>query len=100
MEEEYQEDYQEYLKEISSEIAKKKIQEFKDGCNEAYEIIKERRESLDKVSPAEVKKALRRMLGYFLATEEYEKCSFIKDLYISKFNEDISPVDPILEWEA
>lgn len=94
------EEYQEHIEELKSEIAKKQIQEFIDGCNETYQILLESKDSLDKIPPKEAKKALRRMLGYFQVTEEYEKCSFIKNLYISKFNEEITPVDPILEWKV
>lgn len=76
----------------ASELRKKR---FIEGCNEAYDILKEVGDAVIKEeNKLEVKEAINRAIGYFVFEEDYEKCHELKLIYKNFYGEDPSPIQP------
>lgn len=66
---------------------------FIEGCEEGYRLLQTiGPDCLNQTEVHEAKEALSRMIGHFIYTEEYEKCSFIKQVYKKKYKENITPI--------
>ena len=82
-------------REIIDQMIREKEKQFSNGCQEGYLLIQEHgREALDLTDKESAQEACRRMLGYFIQIEEYEKCSAIQKVYKQAFKKDISPIFP------
>ena len=93
------EDFEDYIqdteKEIIEQMIREKEKQFSDGCQEVYLLIQEHgKKALDLSDKESAQEACRRMLGYFIQVEEYEKCSVIQKVYNQTFKKDISPIFP------
>ena len=74
-------------------IAQRIRREFIEGCEEGYVMLKSNGpDCLKLTTESEAREALSRMLGHFTYMEEYEKCSFIKDLYEETYKDKITPI--------
>jgi phosphosulfolactate synthase (CoM biosynthesis protein A) len=81
--------------ELIDQLIREKEKQFSQGCQEGYLLIKEHgKKALDLSDKESVQEACRRMLGYFIQIEEYEKCSVIKKVYNQAFKKDIVPILP------
>jgi hypothetical protein len=66
---------------------------FIEGCEDGYELLRVNgQECLNVVPDAQAREALRRMIGHFQYTEEYEKCSLIAEIYKERYKEKIIPI--------
>jgi hypothetical protein len=82
-------------KEIIEKMIKEKEKQFSLGCQEGYLLIeKHGREALDLTDKESSEEAVRRMLGYFIQIEEYEKCTVLQNVYREVFKKEISPIFP------
>ena len=93
------EEFEEYIssedKKIVEEMIREKEKAFSQGCREGYQLLKDYGTNvIGKTELSEAKEALNRMMGYFIQTEEYEKCSEIQKIYLQIFKEDVSPIFP------
>lgn len=82
-------------KEIIEKMIKEKEKQFSQGCQEGYLLIeKHGKEALDLTDKESSEEAVRRMLGYFIQIEEYEKCAVLQSVYREVFKREISPIFP------
>ena len=82
-------------KEIIEKMIKEKEKQISQGCQEGYLLIeKHGREALDLTDKESSEEAVRRMLGYFIQIEEYEKCTVLQNVYRQVFKKEISPIFP------
>ena len=78
---------------ILDDLIKAKRKAFIEGCEEGYELLRVNgQECLNVVPEFEAREALRRMLGHFEQTEEFEKCSLIAEVYKERYKEKITPI--------
>jgi len=78
--------------EILAQFNKTPRQQFIEGCLEAYELF-EQGAQIGEVGPDGSEcLAIRRILGFFIDAEEYEKCSLIKRILEEKFPGQTEPV--------
>jgi hypothetical protein len=81
--------------ELIDQLIREKEKQFSQGCQEGYLLIQEHgKKALDLSDKESVQEACRRMLGYFIQVEEYEKCSVIQNVYSQAFKKEISPIFP------
>lgn len=94
------EDFEEMIRrgeqQFQEDLRAERIEEFIGACEEGYKMIEDHGvECVDsKGETDEVKRALNRMLGYFIHLEEYEKCFKIKSVYLEVFRKEPSPEIP------
>lgn len=93
------EDFEDYIQDAERHITEKLIREkekqFTEGCIEGYNLLREHGSSaIEKTEPEQAKEALNRMMGYFIQTEEYEKCSDIQRIYQRVFGQETTPIFP------
>ena len=93
------EDFEDYIqdteKEIIEQMIREKEKQFSNGCQEGYLLIQEHgREALDLTDKESAQEACRRMLGYFIQIEEYEKCTVLQKVYKQTFKKDMVPIFP------
>ncbi len=82
-------------REIIDQMIREKEKQFSDGCQEGYLLIQEHgREALDLTDKESAQEACRRMLGYFIQIEEYEKCTVLQKVYKQTFKKDVVPIFP------
>ena len=82
-------------REIIDQMIREKEKQFSNGCQEGYLLIQEHgREALDLTDKESAQEACRRMLGYFIQVEEYEKCTVLQKVYKQTFKKDIVPIFP------
>jgi hypothetical protein len=78
--------------ELMDDFIKAQRKAFIEGCEEGYNLLQTAGpDCLNMTEKAHAKEALRRMLGHFTTTEEYEKCSFIKKIYEDRYRGKITP---------
>jgi hypothetical protein len=81
--------------ELIDQLIREKEKQFSQGCQEGYLLIQEHgKKALDLSDKESAQEACRRMLGYFIQVEEYEKCSVIQKVYNQAFKKVISPIFP------
>jgi len=81
--------------ELIDQLIREKEKQFSQGCQEGYLLIQEHgREALDLTDKESSEEAVRRMLGYFIQIEEYEKCTVLQNVYRQAFKKEISPIFP------
>jgi hypothetical protein len=81
--------------ELIDQLIREKEKQFSQGCQEGYLLIQEHgKKALDLSDKESAQEACRRMLGYFIQVEEYEKCSVIQKVYNQTFKKEISPIFP------
>jgi phosphosulfolactate synthase (CoM biosynthesis protein A) len=81
--------------ELIDQLIREKEKQFSEGCQEGYLLIQEHgKKALDLSDKESAQEACRRMLGYFIQVEEYEKCSVIQKVYNQAFKKVISPIFP------
>jgi hypothetical protein len=61
-------------------------------CRQGYELIEQGAQVSDLEDPSQANLAMRRMLGLFIDTEEYEKCGVLKIILEREFPGNTSPV--------
>jgi hypothetical protein len=66
--------------------------QFIEWCNEGYSMLTKNMELTDVAEKEEANLAMRRMLGYFIDEEEYEKCKIIKTSLDSNFPGNTEPL--------
>jgi hypothetical protein len=82
-------------REIIDQMIREKEKQFSNGCQEGYLLIQEHgREALDLTDKESAQEACRRMLGYFIQIEEYEKCTVLQKVYKQTFKKDMVPIFP------
>jgi hypothetical protein len=82
-------------REIIDQMIREKEKQFSNGCQEGYLLIQEHgREALDLTDKESAQEACRRMLGYFIQIEEYEKCTVLQKVYKQTFKKDVVPIFP------
>ena len=82
-------------REIIGQMIREKEKQFSNGCQEGYLLIQEHgREALDLTDKESAQEACRRMLGYFIQIEEYEKCTVLQKVYKQAFKKDMVPIFP------
>jgi len=82
-------------REIIDQMIREKEKQFSNGCQEGYLLIQEHgREALDLADKESAQEACRRMLGYFIQIEEYEKCTVLQKVYKQTFKKDVVPIFP------
>lgn len=80
---------------LSRKVSELRKKQFIEGCNEAYDILKEVGDQvITEENKLEVKEAINRAIGYFVQEEEYEKCQELKLIFQNVYGEDPSPVQP------
>ena len=78
---------------ILDDLIKAQRKAFIEGCEEGYELLKVNgQECLNVVPESQAREALRRMLGHFEYTEEFEKCTLIANIYKERYQEKITPI--------
>lgn len=81
--------------EIIDQMIREKEKQFSHGCQEGYLLITQHgKKALDLADKESAQEACRRMIGYFIQVEEYEKCSTIQKVYKQAFKKEISPIFP------
>lgn len=94
------EDFEDYIREREraeeEKERKEMIKGFSLACEEGYKLIEDHGSECiaSRDGREEAQRALNRMLGYFIQTEEYEKCSKIKSVYLEVFRKDPKPELP------
>jgi len=90
---EEREDYEDFdSTELLEDLIKAQRKRFIEGCEEGYELLMVNgSECLSSVPEDQAKEALRRMLGHFEKTEEFEKCTFILGVYKDNYKGKIEP---------
>jgi hypothetical protein len=91
------EDFEEYIKDAENRykehLIKEKEKEFSEGCLEGYSFIKEN--GWEYIEPKDsTEEAIQRMLGYFIQIEHYEKCAFLKKVFVEVFKKEPTPIFP------
>lgn len=90
-----EEDDDEYL---YGELTNEKIRQseiiFSEGCREGFDALVEDGEKCFKGKDKFTASTIKRMLGYFIQTEEYEKCSILKVIFEKEFGITPTPVFP------
>ena len=82
-------------KELIDQMIKEKEKQFSQGCQEGYLLIEQHgKKALDLTDEESAQEACRRMLGYFIQVEEYEKCTVLQKVYKQTFKKDIVPIFP------
>ena len=82
-------------REIIDQMIREKEKQFSNGCQEGYLLIQQHgREALDLTDKESAQEACRRMLGYFIQIEEYEKCTVLQKVYKQTFKKDMVPIFP------
>lgn len=81
---------------FQQELQEERIKEFKEACEEGYQMLENHgTECIPKEDGIEsARRALDKMLGYFISLEEYEKCSKIKSVYLEAFKKEPEPETP------
>jgi hypothetical protein len=78
---------------LLDDLIKAQRKAFIEGCEEGYELLRVNgQECLSAVSESQAREALRRMLGHFEYTEEFEKCTLIANIYKERYKEKITPI--------
>jgi hypothetical protein len=78
---------------ILDDLIQTRRKRFIEGCEEGYELLRVNgQECLNVVPESEAREALRRMLGHFEQTEEFEKCTLIAEVYRDRYKEKITPI--------
>jgi hypothetical protein len=78
---------------ILDDLIKAQRKAFIEGCEEGYELLRiNGQECLNVVPESQAREALRRMLGHFEYTEEFEKCTLIANIYKERYQEKITPI--------
>jgi hypothetical protein len=81
--------------ELIDQLIREKEKQFSEGCQEGYLLIQEHgKKALDLSDKESAQEACRRMLGYFIQVEEYEKCTVLQKVYKQAFKKEISPIFP------
>ena len=81
--------------ELIDQLIREKEKQFSEGCQEGYLLIQEHgKKALDLSDKESAQEACRRMLGYFIQVEEYEKCTVLQKVYKQTFKKEISPIFP------
>ena len=88
------EDYEDFDPiDLLDDLIKAQRKAFVEGCEEGYELLRVNgQECLSAVSESQAREALRRMLGHFENTEQFEKCTFIAEIYKDRYKEKITPI--------
>jgi hypothetical protein len=88
------EDYEDFEPiELMDDLIKAQRKAFIEGCEEGYELLRVNgQECLGAVQESQAREALRRMLGHFENTEQFEKCSLIAEIYKDRYQEKITPI--------
>lgn len=89
--EEYEDHYYDprEVEKLEREAAKN---QFAEWCNEGYEMLSQKMSLTDVAEKDEAHMAMRRMLGYFIDEEEYEKCRVIKTVLDTNFPGNTAPL--------
>jgi len=81
--------------ELIDQLIREKEKQFSEGCQEGYLLIQEHgKKALDLSDKESAQEACRKMLGYFIQVEEYEKCTVLQKVYKQTFKKEISPIFP------
>ncbi len=93
--EDFDQEFQFDEQEIVDQMIREKEKQFSQGCQEGYLLIAQHgKDALDLTDKGSAQEACRRMLGYFIQIEEYEKCLVIQKVYKQTFKKEISPIFP------
>lgn len=82
--EEDDDDQLDRIDELKRRLIEKSKKEFVSGCYDAYEMLSTKGgEAIQGTEPAQIQRAINRMMALFVIKEEYERCQFLKS-FVSK----------------
>lgn len=73
-------EYEEYGQTLRKKATQKAKQDFIQGCYDAYDLLVSAGESaLHGTDEKDIRNAINRMTSFFILSEEYERCEFLKN---------------------